>query len=177
MSPFPQRHAELALPVTLRPKSRNAVWIAVFCSVLAFGGIRMMAVGDGRGFLVAGASLFCAAVFSTMLIPGACSLRMEREGFRETFLYRSTFTRWSDIESIFVVEQKSMGFVVVQRFVGVNYTLEYKKSKLARKFARTFGAAEGLVRTFGWDAAQLSALMNRYREQALANGGAARHTV
>lgn len=167
MSPFPDRPAELALPVVLRPKASHALWTVLGSLVLAFGGVRMLAGGDSRGVLVAGAFLFCAAAFSVTLIPGACFLRMEREGFTETFLYRSTFSRWSDVESIFVVEQKSMGFIAVQRFVGINYSAGYRKSKLARKFARTFGASEGLVRTFGWNAHEVSQLMIRCHAQAL----------
>ena len=167
MSPFPARPAEIALPIVLRPKTGHALWIVLGSLVLAYGGFRMMLGGDDRGILVAAGFLFCAAAFSTMLIPGACFLRMERDGFTETFLYRSTFTRWSDVESIFVVEQKSMGFIVVQRFVGINYTPEVRKSKLARKFARTFGASEALVRTNGWNARELSELMNRCHAQAL----------
>lgn len=143
------------------------MWIVLISLALAFGGTRMMAAGDGRGILVAGGFLVCAAAFSTMLLPGACSLRMEHDGFSETFFYRSKFIRWSDIESIFVVEQKTMGFVVVQRFVGINFTPEYRKSKLARKFARTFGASEALVRTNGWNAKELTQLMNLCHAQAL----------
>lgn len=81
------------------------------------------------------------------------------------FPYR--FTRWRGIEWIFAVHQKTMGFVTVQRFLGINFAPHYRKAKIARTLARTFGASEALMRTFGWGAHHLSALMNSRHPQAV----------
>jgi hypothetical protein len=56
---------------------------------------------------------------------------------------------------------------VVQRYIGINFTPDYKKAGLARKFSRTFGASEALIRTNGWNAAKLSDLMNRCHRQSI----------
>ena len=139
--------------------------VAITCGMLTLGGFLMMIGGNSTGFLIVLGFGICAIAFATMLIPGACYLRLDREGLTDRFLYRETFIKWSDIESIFVVEQKTLGFVVVQRYIGINFTPEYGKSNISRTFARTFGAAEALVRTNGWKAAELAEVMNRCHRQ------------
>jgi hypothetical protein len=169
MSPFPRTNPDdLALPITLPPKTGQAIVVAGVMGLLCLIGFLKMLGGSSTGFLMVIGFGICALAFGSSLIPGACYLRLDRDGITDRFLFRETSFKWSDIESIFVVEQKTLGFIVVQRYVGINFTPEYGKSKIARKFARTFGAAEALIRTNGWKAAQLVELLNRCHRQLVA---------
>ena len=81
--------------------------------------------------------------------------------------------RWSDIEAFYVVEQKALGLIVTNRYLGWNYSPEYDKSrrrKLTRAVARFAGMTEEMIKPLGLNIRELAPLMNEHLARARATG-------
>jgi hypothetical protein len=117
-----------------------------------------------------------AIVYAVMLLPGAGGLRLDRDGFETTILFRHHRSRWQDV-SEFDVWSPAGG---IARMVGMDDTrsvevlemVVYNNKNLARRVRAKLGLAiasceAGLPNTDGLAASDLAILMTRWRERAL----------
>lgn len=146
---------------TLYPNRYPSVWkiaLGLFC---LWGGATFSFEGPGLRALA-----FIGGVFS--LMPGIGWLKLTQFGFTyRGFLGEKTY-RWQDVATFLVVTQRIMGFVPVSRKVGWTFSDSFKKSAVL-KITRVMIAFDALLPdTYGLKAAELAALLETCRQQALA---------
>lgn len=111
------------------------------------------------------------------LVFKSSSMTLDNEGFTYQSLGgRPTTHRWLDVEGFFVVEQKALGLIPVNRFLGWNYSPAYDKHRrrtLPRAVARWTGMTEGMIKPLGLDISELALLMNEHlaRARGIGNQG------
>jgi hypothetical protein len=112
----------------------------------------------------------CAVVALIQFIPGSSFLRIRADGITVRTMWRTTFYRWSDIQS-FGVAAMSLG--VRQRFVGLDFSATYPhrdKAQTIKKINRALTGFEGaLPDNYGWDYAELAAHLNQLRERYISS--------
>ena len=100
----------------------------------------------------------CIFVFVIQLIPNSSYLKLTEEGFEVKSLYRSNFTKWSDINFFGVGEINNNKMVL---FI---YSENHTSQKLGKEVARGLTGGEGtLPNTYGMKADKLADLMNEWK--------------
>ena len=152
-------------PITLR--ASKAKWLIVFaiCAVFALGGAWMLSFEQRSWARVASwiALVFFGAgalVAIAMMLPGASSLTLAREGFEIVHLYRRTATPWQAASGF---ESKRVG---LQKIVVYDDATDEKES-LSKVNRSLVGRNAGLGDTYGLSADDLAALMRTWRARAL----------
>jgi hypothetical protein len=100
------------------------------------------------------------------LVSKTSSMTLDHEGFSYKSLgARPVKHRWVDIEAFFVVEQKALGLIPVNRYLGWNYSPEYdtrRRRTVTRAVAQWTGMTEGMMKPLGLDIRELVVLMNEH---------------
>lgn len=97
-------------------------------------------------------------VFTVQLFPNASYLRLNEEGFEVRSMYRSHFTKWSDIEAF------GCGYMGNRKAVMFDYSEQHTKQKVGKKIASIVSGAEGgLPDTYNMKAEKLAELMNEWK--------------
>jgi hypothetical protein len=133
------------------------------CAVFDAIGIEMVAEGAPWGW--PGLIFFglCTIIAAVMLLPGAASLELDRDGFQTTSLFRRRQTRWQDVSE----------FEPVSIPPAMQKMVAYDDVKVAGRAVARFNIAlasrnAGLPDTYGLSAAELAHVMTQWRERALA---------
>ncbi len=147
-------------PASLR--LRSSPWKHLKLMVVSAGFVTM------GGFLVARGQAFgwlCIAFFGlgvvvaiVTMLPGASYLELRRDGFEFSSLYRKWFQRWSDVEEFF--PQRIATNVMVCWNFAPGYVGQLRGRRVSAGLA---GVEAALPDTYGMPAAELAALMNRWR--------------
>jgi len=145
--------------VTLYPS--RARWFRIFLGCMAFtaGGIWMIAGGAASGWFVAGFFGLCTIVAAAMLLPGAGALKLDRDGFEVTSLYRRHRTRWQDATG-FEAVAVSFRQMVVYDDAGL------AGRSLAKLSVAIAGHNAGLPDTYGLPVGDLVGLLKAWRARA-----------
>lgn len=96
------RHEDDARTITaetLRPRRSTAVWLLLGSLAFVAIGIWMGSEEGWIGHAIAAFFGLCAAVAAVQLLPGASSLRIDRDGFTCRSLFRSWSVRWDEVEA------------------------------------------------------------------------------
>jgi hypothetical protein len=97
-------------------------------------------------------------VFIIQLFPNTSYLKLTEEGFEVKSLFKSHFTKWSDVESF------EVGYLGNNKAVMFNYSENHTKQKLGKQVASAMTGAEGgLPNTYGMKAKELAELMNEWK--------------
>jgi hypothetical protein len=149
-------------PVTLYPSRKK--WLVLLAAGIAFtaAGIGMIHEHVSMGWpivLLFGAGILISLV---VLLPGASGLKLDRNGFEITNLYRRSRVPW----------KAAMGFEAKvippsSREMIVFDNAEAKGGTLAALNKGLVGHNSGLPDTYGFKAADLAALMAQWRERAV----------
>lgn len=142
------------LPFTLHPKPWKAVLMLLVA--LGFVGIGVFLVPDRTPIWWFSVGFFslCALVFLVQLTPGSSYLTVDETGIEICTLFRKTRIRWSELSEFGVYQ------VRYTKFVGLNYSPEYRQSARGRAFARAVTGFEGgLPDTYGFKAEELADLL------------------
>jgi hypothetical protein len=163
--------SSVSLPVTFTPSRRDLIAPIVLSVLLAIPGYFMMRddrpVQGGLILLFFGGG---ALVLGVSLHPRARSLTLTEEGFEYTSLFRSHFTRWSDVQTFGIVG------VASQVMVAWNYAQSYAGSRGSRKAARKLAGYEAAFPdSYGMSPAELLAILTAvHRDRATGVSGAGR---
>jgi hypothetical protein len=152
--------------LTLCPRRLKMALYAALCAAFTFIGALMIRDGVGAGWFVGGFFGLGTLIFVAVLMPGAASLRLTRDGFHVRSLWRGHFTPWSAITGFRVarIARRSM----------VAFDFTDPGAHRGAGFARALTGVEGaLPDSYGMSVERLAALMNAWREQALAAPGTA----
>jgi hypothetical protein len=166
MSSDPRADAILAKfpgPVTLSVSRRKWFLMLVGSGAFTAAGIAMASSNASTGW--PGAIFFglCTVVATVMLLPGAGMLRLDRDGFEVTSLFRRHRSRWPDTRGF---ESAAIPPSMIHRVVYDDANLSGKS--IAWLNAMIAGHNAGLPDTFGLSSARdLADLMTRWRERAL----------
>jgi hypothetical protein len=149
-------------PVTLYPSRRK--WLLVLAGGLLFtvGGVLMVRSGDQIGWFPLIFFALVAVVATAAMLPGAGALRLDREGFEVTTLFRRHRSRWQD----------TTGFMAArippapQRWV-VFDDLTQSAKRLAKINVEIIGRNGALPDTYGLSPDDLASVMAQWRERVL----------
>ncbi len=97
----------------------------------------------------------CIVVFIIQLLPNSSYLKLTNEGFEVRSLYRSHFTKWTEVSGFGIY------YVSFNTMVAFDYTEEHKKGKKISKILSSYQGA--LPQTYGMKAIKLAALMNEWK--------------
>lgn len=123
-------------------------------------GILMVRDGEGIGWFVLGFFGLCALAFAVQMLPGASRLRLDRDGFTVTSLFRSSTVRWSEVSRFFVAQ------VGGRAMVCWDYAGAVPRSTASRRLSRTLAGVEaGLPDTYGLNAEALAELLEDWRQR------------
>ena len=137
--------------------ARNFILVAA-CAVL---GVFTAASGEKLGWLLAVFFGLGLLVFPLQMLPGSTYLRLTKEGFEMSSLYRKRGYRWSDVSG-FSVGQVSKGKMVV---FGLSEQFQSLQG-LRRASKKITGYEAALPDNYGMRYEDLAALMNQYKEEA-----------
>ena len=153
-------------PETLRPRRSSAVWLLLGSSAFVAIGVWMGSEEGWIGYAIAAFFGLCAAVGLVQLLPGASSLRIDRDGLTCRSLYSRFVVRWDEVDRFFVVALRQGGFRVHQ-LVGWNYLAGRGPPGRGRRLSSALAGCEGaLPDTYGVEAAELADRLNRWLERS-----------
>jgi len=145
----------------LRPAIYGNVLSIVAGSIFVYAGIYMMATNPFLGWVTTIFFGFCLLVALLQLLPGSSQLKLTREGFEMTSLFRTHFTRWEDIQGF------KTGFVWPRRMVVFNYVDSHRKFRFGKRLAKGLSGNEAaLPESYGMKPAALAQLMNDWKDRA-----------
>lgn len=99
-------------------------------------------------------------VFAIQLMPDSSILKLSNDGFEVKNLFKSDFTKWSD------VNQFRVGYAGQTKMVMFDFSRDHKKHNVGKKVAKFLSGNEGaLPETYGMKAKDLSELMNDWKSK------------
>jgi len=148
-------------PVTLHPSRGKWLLIFVVCALFGTIGVGMIVDAAPMGWFVLIVFASGVVIAAVMLVPGAGSLKLDRDGFVVTSLFRRHAWRWNDV-SDFVPE------AIAPAMRKVMYDDVNAAGRTAAKLSVAIaGRNSGLPDTYGLAAAELAHVMTQWRERAL----------
>jgi PH (Pleckstrin Homology) domain-containing protein len=154
-------------PVTLRtPMRRWLVLLTTAAVFLAFGVQMLFAPPDLPGavaiawFLI-GFSLLCALLCAAMLNPRASGVTLDGDGIEVRSLFRTHRSQWKSIRGFEVGHVGPVAAMVL-------YDDMSQHGRLVERNRKQFGRSSALAETYGFAPDALAALLNAWRERALA---------
>lgn len=157
------------LPKTFYPKRGSALLLFIGCGAFVAAGVWMGNSGESVGYW--GAAFFGLGVVVSVvqMIPGSSYLKLTRDGFEFSALFRRHHVLWSDV-SEFGVATIRQGGLAVHRMVGFHYSVPAKRVS-GRGLSRAVAGFEGgLPDCYGHRAEDLAEMMTRLRAEACGGG-------
>ena len=149
-------------PVTLYPSRRK--WIRILLLSATFVAVGLWMISHDNAYGWAGLVFFGLGMVVAIiaLLPGAGKLKLDRDGFEITNLFRHQSLRWQDTTGFeaAIIPPSSLEMVV---FDDANA----KGKTLASLSLGLVGHNAGLPDTFGLQAKDLASLMAQWREYAI----------
>ena len=154
-------------PIELVPPVRRWRIMLGFNLAVIAAGLLMIAQGHRNGIYVVVAFGLLALPLAIVALPGSAKLRIERDGFTATALYRGSLTRWTDVSEFQVARMaRSNQLILVyddKSLVGGSHLLAG---------SRYAGRNSALPSSYGLNAEQLAYVLNHWRSRALEGTGA-----
>ena len=143
-------------------------WLILLLSSAVFtaGGVDMIRMHADKGWLVTIFFGIGVLVSLAALLPGGSCMKLDRDGFEITSLYRRSRVLWKAATGFEakVVPPSSKMMVMFDN-------AEAKGTTVAALNSGLVGRNSGLPDTYGFKAADLAALMAQWRERALSLRG------
>lgn len=142
----------------LRPKPLKNVVLGLVCLAFTIGGVFISLEEEWKGWLIASFFGLGLLVFIVQLIPGSSQLTLTQEGFIVTSLFRSHFTKWTNV-TFFRVD-----LIGHSKFVQFDYDTDFKKYMMSRRIAKLISGNHGaLPSNYGMSLSELCDLMNEWK--------------
>lgn len=146
---------------TLYPSSAGIAGRIVLAFFLIWSGLNLHSLSGFYRLLTIAGGFFIVA-------PAFGSLKLDANGFSYRTLFWGKSARWIDIGTFVIVTQRALIFIPVHRGVGWRYGDSFKRS-LTGKLAKAFTKFDEIFPdTYGLKAIELAALLEDYRQRALA---------
>ncbi|WNM18101.1 STM3941 family protein [Flavobacterium capsici] len=150
-----------------KPKKYKTYLLVIVSLVFIYGGTLMIKNGEGlKGWLATSFFALCLFVFIIQLFPGATQLELNEEGFTTTNLFKTNFTKWSDVNSFAVGSVGSTNYLWRKKMVMFDYAYEFDEYETGRNISKHLAGYEGaLPDTYGMKANKLAELMNEWKRK------------
>lgn len=155
-------------PLVLYPSRRK--WLLVFAigALFTVTGAFVVRSGDAMGWFALIFFALVAITAAAVMLPQASALRLDREGFEVTSLFRRHRTRWRDGAGFSVSRIPPAGQSLV-----VYDDVTQSAKRLAKINVGLIGRNAALPDTYGLSPVELATLMAGWRERALARAAKA----
>lgn len=144
--------------MVLRPKKSKILLLLLASLAFTVIGFFMIRGGNTMGWFVALFFGLCLLVFIIQLFPGASQLKLTEEGFIMTSLFKSHFTKWSDVKA-FEADYLGPNKTVVFDFID-SHTGQTAGKDLAKSLSGSHGA---LPSAYGLKAVELAKIMKEWK--------------
>ncbi|MFY7709048.1 STM3941 family protein [Tenacibaculum sp. MEBiC07804] len=116
---------------------------------------------DWIGFIFFGLGV---VIFGIQLLPNSNYLKLNKEGFEVKNLYKSDFTKWTDIENFKVGDLKFRYYN--KKMVMIDYSESYNNYKTSRKISNYFSGSDGtLPDNYGMKTEELVKVLNEWKSE------------
>ena len=113
-----------------------------------------------KGWLITLFFGLCSLVFLIQLIPSSTQLQLNEQGFIMTSLFRSSFTKWTDVKSF------KPGYLGRNKAVMFDYVKSHKKHATGKNISKLLsGSQAALPSTYGMKATELIEIMNEWKKK------------
>jgi hypothetical protein len=157
----------------LHPGRGKLLAKALLALVGGFAFIPLAADGSGSGRLILIICILAIPLLLINLIPGACLLQLDQDGFTMKSLFKQHRYRWIDVDSFVVVTKKQFGIIPISRRVGFIFSDNYQRSSASKATAYFTRAVikfdVALPDHFGMKPAALASLLETWRQKGWAN--------
>jgi hypothetical protein len=142
----------------LRPNRLKTIVLLLICIFFVILGIFTIEQNSFRALYGILFFSLCMIVFILQLIPNSSYLKLTRNQFEIRSLFKSSYTKWSDVE-IF-----RTGYIRNSEMVMFDFSKEHKKHNIGKNIAKFLTSNEGaLPNTYGMKAKDLAELMNKWK--------------
>jgi hypothetical protein len=144
----------------LRPETTKTIVLGIVCLAFIVGGILMTEEESLKGWLIASFFGLVLIVFIIQLIPGSTQLTLTKAGFIMTSLFRSNFTKWSDVKEF------KIGYLGRNKAVMFDYVDNHTKYGIGKLVAKSLSGSHGaLPNNYGLKVTELLNLMNDWKNK------------
>ena len=145
---------------TYRPRNPKTVLLGLVSLVFVVSGIFMTQDEPVMGSFVTSFFGICLLIFVVQLIPGSTELKLTKEGFEMTSLFRKSTTNWSDVELF------KIGYLGRNKTIMFDYVDGHKKHTTGKLIAKGLSGSHGaLPTTYGLKATELLEIMNEWKNK------------
>tara|TARA_B100001063_G_C16360260_1_gene355682 strand:- start:23 stop:514 length:492 start_codon:yes stop_codon:yes gene_type:complete len=149
-------------PKIFRPNKLKNLFLFLGCSAFVTMGIFILdnnpAIGWGN-IIFFGLGVIVSLI---QFYPNSTYLKLTDEGFKIKGLFRSSFTKWTDIKNF------RQGQIKGNKMIFFDYTEEHKKWKSGKKIAKFLSGKEGAVQSsYNIKPEQLLSLMKEYKSKSI----------
>lgn len=145
----------------LKPKRLKTIGLLLISILFVILGIFLIENNSFQRWL--GIIFFgiCMIVFLIQLIPNSSYLKLTKNGFEIRNLFKSNYTKWSDVETF------KTGYIRHSEMVMFDFSKEHNKHNIGKKIAKFLASNEGaLPNTYGMKATELAELMNKWKSES-----------
>jgi hypothetical protein len=153
------------LPLRLSQNITKRMQMLLLALVLVWSGILTAKDRPFIGYLI---TIFFAVVTLAVvadLIMRRSYLEISKEGLTISSLFRPYFLSWKHVQGFCIVG------IVGARLVGWNYSPNFTGLQVRRRVNTFLVGAEGMLTDYGMKVEELTALLNRLREQYASTSG------
>lgn len=146
--------------LTFRPKKQKIILLAFVSVILTHGGIVIIEDNSLKGWLIAIFFGLCFLGALIQLIPNSSQLKLTKEGFIMTSLFRSHFTKWEDVKYF------KEGYIGPKKVVMFDYVDNHKEFTIGKGIAKQLADSHGaLPDTYGLKTTELLRIMNEWKNK------------
>ena len=144
----------------LKPKATKTILLGIVCLAFFVGGILIAKEESLKGWLIASFFGLGFIVFIIQLIPGSTQLTLTKEGFIMTSLFRSHFTKWSDVKVF------KIGYLGRNKAVMFDYVDNHTKYEFGKIVSKSLSNSHGaLASNYGLKVTELLNLLNDWKNK------------
>jgi hypothetical protein len=144
----------------LRPSRGRTLLMVLGSVVFVLCGWWMIESGKVFGWFAVAFFGICCVAWLVRLLPGACGVVVMKEGIAIRSFFRVRFYEWERVEGFGLIAVRN------QLMVGFNEAACESRGP-ANLTQAVFGFSHSLPESFGYEAEQLAAILNQYRQDAL----------
>lgn len=144
----------------IKPKNSKSIFYLLVSCVFIYGGILMVADDNLLGYFPIIFFGLCFLIFVCQLIPGCTELKLSKNGFTTTTLFRSHFTSWD------VVESFNCGYLGANKTIYFDFIDEHRQYELSKKISKKLtNSHAALPHLFGTDQTELLNTLNEWKSK------------
>lgn len=136
------------------------ILLAAVSMLFTYGGILIIEDNSLKGWFITLFFGLCFLVALIQLIPNSSQIKLTKEGFTMTSLFRSHFTKWEDVKYF------KEGYIGSKKTVMFDYVDSHDKFTLGKGIAKYLSDSHGaLPDTYGIKTPELIRILNEWKNR------------